>query len=385
MSSPSALIVGAGIGGLAAAIGLRRAGWSVRVLERAGHPRELGFALLLAPNAIHALRELGIADGVIDGGATLARGEMRRPDGTILRALDTSRVTAALGEPTVFVLRPVLHGLLLGAVRDALQLGQEVVAVESGGGRAIARLASGTTVEADLLVGADGLRSVVRRQLHPREASARSSGLVGIRGVAFDVQVPVPAATAAQYFGRGVEAGLTPAGRSAVYWFMSLRADDLPAGADLRDPRAAIASALQAFEPGFRAVVAATLDEDMRIDELVDREPLSEWGRGPLTLLGDAAHPMLPHAGQGAAQAIEDAVALARLVRPGQALEFTLRAYERLRGARTAAVVQLSRRNAAVGSIRHPALCRGRDWVLRHVPAGVILRSLVALGRAPEA
>src|SRR5262245_49563147 len=99
----TAVVVGAGIGGLAAALALGRGGWRVRVLEQAGSPRELGFALLLAPNAMAALRALGLADAVLAGGAVARVGEMRRPDGTVLRRLDARRLSAALGEATVCI------------------------------------------------------------------------------------------------------------------------------------------------------------------------------------------------------------------------------------------------------------------------------------------
>ena len=113
---PKALIVGAGIGGLAAAVALRRAGWDVHVFERASSPRELGFALLLAPNAMHALVELGLGDAVRHGGVITTSGEMRRPNGTVLRRLDTASLRALLDEDTVCILRPVLHGALLETV-----------------------------------------------------------------------------------------------------------------------------------------------------------------------------------------------------------------------------------------------------------------------------
>src|SRR5258705_6626158 len=111
----TALIVGAGIGGLAAAIALKRAGWEGRVFERAASPRELGFALLLAPNAMHALGALGLADAARRGGAIATNGEMRRPDGTVLRRFDTAAARALLEEDAGCILRPVLHGMLLDA------------------------------------------------------------------------------------------------------------------------------------------------------------------------------------------------------------------------------------------------------------------------------
>src|SRR5258705_8701230 len=123
----TALIVGAGIGGLAAAIALKRAGWEGRVFERAASPRELGFALLLAPNAMHALGALGLADTARRGGAIATDGEMRRPDGTVLRTFNNSTARALLDEDTVCILRQVLHGALLDAVgREAIAVASEV-------------------------------------------------------------------------------------------------------------------------------------------------------------------------------------------------------------------------------------------------------------------
>ena len=115
-SSRRALVVGAGIGGLAAGLALRHAGWDIQIFERAKSPRELGFALLLAPNAMSALRELGLKNAVLAGGVVARRGEIRRPNGDVLRRLDVSTVNTHLGEETVAVLRPLLHGALLNVV-----------------------------------------------------------------------------------------------------------------------------------------------------------------------------------------------------------------------------------------------------------------------------
>src|SRR5262245_27445551 len=112
----TARIVGAGIGGLAAAVALRGAGWNVRIFERAASPRALGFALLLAPNAMHALGELGLREAVRHGGFVATSGEMRRADGTVLRRFELAQVRALLDEDTVCILRSVLHGALLDAV-----------------------------------------------------------------------------------------------------------------------------------------------------------------------------------------------------------------------------------------------------------------------------
>ena len=117
---------------------------------------------------------------------------------------------------------------------------------------------------------------------------------------------------------------------------------------------------------------------------MCDREPLARWSDGRVTLLGDAAHPMLPHAGQGAAQALEDAVALGRLLGQGDEPQIALREYERVRSARTGAIVRLARRNARLGSFDNVVACAMRDWMIRLIPERTILKSLVAMGRPAE-
>ncbi len=386
-----ALIVGAGIGGLAAGVSLRRAGWDVRIFERAASPREIGFALLLAPNAMHALGALGLAEAARREGAVATSGEMRRPDGTVLRRFDIAAARALLDEDVICILRPALHGALLDAVgHDAIELGSEVTGFTTTGDGVAVTLANGQSAAGTILIGADGVGSVVRAQLHPAEGPPRRSGLLAIRGVAHDVVEHLGGVSGAQYFGRGLEAGVTRANERDVYWYLAPRADlvalrSLGEGGAGSGSATAIAGrcAAQFHEP-FRAIVRATRPDDLRLDELFDRDPIDDWGAGAVTLLGDAAHPMLPHAGQGAAQALEDAVALGPALRDTAAPDEALRRYERVRAARTRAIVRLARRNARMGSVTSAAGCRLRDLAIQLVPQWAILKSLVALGRPPS-
>ncbi len=245
-------------------------------------------------------------------------------------------------------------------------------------------LADGGTATGDVLIGADGVGSLIRRQLHPAEPPPRSSGLFAIRGVARDVVQHLDDSSGAQYFGRGFEAGVGRAGKREVYWYLSLRTDQY---AGSGDARATAERCARHFHQPFRAIVGATPADDLRLDELFERDPIANWGSGAVTLLGDAAHPMLPHAGQGAAQALEDAVAVGAALSDATdppSINAALRRYERVRAARTAAIVELARRNARMGSITSAAGCWMRDQVIRFIPQSIILKSLVAIGRPPS-
>ena len=372
----TALIVGAGIGGLSAAIALRQAGWQVRVFERAASPRELGFGLGLAPNAIEALGALGVADIVVARGFEPDRGEMRRMDGTVLKRAELP--PGALGGRFVMALRPALHGALLDAVgTEALSLDRDATSFSVAGSRVSLHFAQGPDAEGDLLVGADGIGSMVRRSLHPAEPPPRSSRIVAVRGAVHGAIAHLGPLSAIYYLGPGVESVFIRASETGIYWFLSLARELVPA--NVTAPAAIVAHMAPQFDATFRAITAAT--DDLRVDELFDRDPIPFWGRGPVTLLGDAAHPVLPHTGQGAAQAMVDAVALGGALRAGSDLDPALRAYENERRQKTAVLVAQGRRTARVMRMTNPVGCALRELAVRMIPVAPLTRLLVAINR----
>ena len=373
----TALIVGAGIGGLAAGVALRRAGWQVRIFERAASPRELGFALNLAPNAMVALRELGLADTILSAGAPMKAAELRRAGGRVLRRVNIAASLSNRSTPSVVALRSMLHGALLDSIGlESLVLDCTAERFSIDRGRAVLHVSNRRTFTGDILVGADGVGSVIRTQLHPDEPPPRRSGYFATRGVAYQAAPHLGALSALAVFGDGVESAAARAGPDAVYWYQSLLTSDVER-MDTRDPLSVADRVAANLDPQLHAVVRSTRLEDARIDELFDRAPVDAWGQGPVTLLGDAAHPMLPHTGQGAAQALEDAVALGIALSDGRPATESLRRYERVRAARTRRIVRSGPQIARVTTTRNKTIAWLRNTGIRLAPIRPLLAAFL--------
>jgi 2-polyprenyl-6-methoxyphenol hydroxylase-like FAD-dependent oxidoreductase len=352
-----AAVVGAGIGGLATAIALQRAGWEVTVLERAAHLRPLGAGLSIWPNGVRALRSLGLEELVES--APRGGGALRRADGSVLADFDPDLIERRYGAPLIGMHRADLHEALAGALGSGqLRLAADVVELA---GDAL-RLADGSTETADLIVGADGIDSKIRAAV-VADGRPRDSGLVAFRGIAtFDGEVP-----AGEWWGDEAIAGLLPLLGDKVYWYLAFHGDPDASG---------LGSRLPEFGSPLPEVVAATPATEVLCHRLYDRRPVAGWSRGSATLLGDAAHPMLPFLGQGACQALEDAVALAAAFDANPAVEDALSAYELARYGRTAALVGASARAARIALAGSGAGARLRNGLVAHVPAPLRLRQL---------
>jgi 2-polyprenyl-6-methoxyphenol hydroxylase-like FAD-dependent oxidoreductase len=275
-------------------------------------------------------------------------------------------------------LRPALHGALLDAVGlEAITLDSHVAGYTLERDRVILRMVDGRAVEGDLLVGADGIGSAIRRAIHPAEPPPRSSGIVAVRGAVHGAIHHLGDLSAVYYLGPGVEAALLRASETGIYWFLSLAQTLVPA--DSHDARAIVSLMSPRFDATFRAVTAAT--DELRCDEIVDRDPLPFWGRGIVTLLGDAAHPVLPHTGQGAAQALVDAVSLATALTRGPGIEDALRAYERERMEKTAALLGQGRRTARIMRMTSPVGCGIREIVIRLFPIKSFAKVFLRINR----
>jgi salicylate hydroxylase len=344
-------VVGAGIGGLTAAVTLRRAGFDVEVYEQAPELTEVGGGINLGPNAARILYRLGLAAALEREAVRPLSSHLRRwQDGrTLQRAPLNPRCVELYGAPHLTVHRADLLSIIAaGFPAERVHLGHRLAGVTDKGDRVEAAFENGARVTADLLVGADGIHSTVRAAMLGEEVP-RFARCVAYRGL-----VPVD-----RVADLGLEVGfqswLGP-GRHFVHYFVSRGCllnfvgwteHDTWSREDWTD-RATVARALAAFEgwhPQIGRIIAAA--ETCFVWALFDREPLPRWSIGRTTLLGDACHPMYPFMGQGAAQAIEDGATLAACLVAGGAGEpvEALQRYETLRRPRVTRLQELSRAN----------------------------------------
>jgi len=349
-------VIGAGIGGLAAAIALRKAGWEPTVYEAAEELRPIGAGLSIWPNGVRALRELGFAE--FTDSALSTGGALRRSDGKVLAEFDPKVLEERFGAPLIGIHRGDLHEALVGALgANRICLHSRLAGYEDGE----LRFADGSTRSADLIVGADGINSVMRAAL-VGDGEPRDSGLVAYRGVSRAAIDEV----SGEWWAPDADSGLLHLGDGRVYWYLAYRGDP--------DHDALLARASE-FDPVIGRAIEATAPEDVLVHRLYDRDPIESWSEDNATLLGDAAHPMLPFLGQGACQALEDAVALGAAIEADDSVPAALEAYERARVGRTAKLVKGSRRAARV-AILGAGAGRARDILIRLTPESLRLRQL---------
>lgn len=346
-----AILIGGGIGGLAAALALARRGVSVTVLERSPVLGEAGAGLQLGPNATRVLFELGLGETLVAKAFAPEAAEIRAATDQrlLLRNALGATAEARWGAPYLQLHRADLQALLHDAVLAAgcaVRLGASVLRIEQDTDRVRVILSDGTALEADLAVGADGVRSGVRQALFG-DGAPRFTGQVAWRGVVPVDRLPpgtVPPVAA-------VWAG---PGRHFVHYYVRGGQAVNFVGVVERDWReeswtepgdpAELQADFAGWPPVVRAICAAATSPFRWA--LFDRPPLPAWTKGRVTLLGDAAHPMLPFLAQGAAMAIEDAAVLSHRLEGASDVPQALKAYEQDRLARTRRVQAASRFNA---------------------------------------
>lgn len=343
-------VIGGGIGGLSAALGLLKAGFDVRVYEQAPLFGEIGAGIQISPNASRLLRRLGLGTALEKYGVRpLAVDQKRWDDGrTLQRGILGPEVETRFGAPYYHFHRGDLAALLAAAMpKERTHASHRLAGIEEKGESVVARFDNGASVEVDLLIGADGIHSKVRTLTFGPE-KPRFTGCVAWRGLVLAERIAHLGIEVASHNWMG------PGAHCVHYWVSAKRLMNVVCivehgtwTSESWTDRGEVADVLARFE-GWHPTVRGLIEAfpETFVWALHDRAPLPEWTRGRVALLGDACHPMLPMMAQGAAQAIEDGGALTSILsaRPDD-LPAALRRYEALRKPRATRLQEASAAN----------------------------------------
>jgi 2-polyprenyl-6-methoxyphenol hydroxylase-like FAD-dependent oxidoreductase len=372
--SKKVIIIGGGIGGVTAAIALKRAGMDVTVFERAEEIREVGSGLPLWTNALRALHTIGLSDELEQLGVQVTSVSVSTWRGDTLTDTKNDKYLKRLGTITIVVHRAELLALLLKTLgEDRVQLGMNCVGFTQDETGVCARFEGGQEVQGDVLIGADGIHSVIRTQLF----GLIKPGYVGYtcwRGLAHTTRTGLETWA----WGKGCQFGITPMSQARAYWFVQKYAPegekDKPGG-----KKSEILELFHDWHDPIPAVIEATAETDILRNDIYELKHLRQWSQGRVTLLGDAAHAMTPNLGQGACQAIEDAVALGACLKESTDIASSLKLYEKRRVTRANNITRLAHFIGQSVQWDNPMLSGARNTIIRNIPVSMAIKRFMWL------
>jgi 2-polyprenyl-6-methoxyphenol hydroxylase-like FAD-dependent oxidoreductase len=388
-----ALIIGAGIAGPVAAIFLRKAGFAAELFEAWPYSTGIGGGLQIAPNGMHVLAEIGLAEEMIRRGSVAESFDFYSQSGRLLGSLNRN-MEARFGQPAVNMCRATLNEALINQTwcsNVELRFEKRLAAIEDRADRPlVAHFTDGSTAEGDFIIGADGVHSVVRAHVLPDGPKPFDTGLIGFGGFvprevldAFPIGQRVETTFGQSgFFGYGF-CSSDPA--DGVMWWSTQPSHGVDAATFRAMSQDAIRRHLLDFHRGWHDPIPQILaaSENIVVTDTLDVATLPMWSRGRALLIGDAAHATSPHAGQGASLALEDAMRLGALMSTDQELGLTFQNFEAERRPRAEKIVALARRNgnskrefSATGAwIRDhmlklllPISGKGMDWMYAYDP-----------------
>ncbi|HET9478721.1 MAG TPA: FAD-dependent monooxygenase [Pyrinomonadaceae bacterium] len=360
-------IIGGGIGGLTVALALEEFGFEAEVYEQAPELLDVGAAIAIWPNAMRVLERLGLADKILSHAGTMKEIRWLDQRGFLLNRLSIPR--------SVALHRADLQSTLLHAVKtDSIHLGHSLTAYEQHSDKVIATFANGHTIEAEVLIGADGIHSRCRAQLLG-DGQPNFRGYNVWRGISSVSPETLPPATAIEIPGRGKRFGIGPVGHGRVGWWAAANAASQQPTVNL-DPQNELLTLFKDWYRPALELIASTAPDNILTTAAFDREPTRVWGHKRMTLLGDAIHPTTPNLGQGGCLAMEDSMVLARCFQQYGATEEALRKYESCRYTRTAAITKYSRLYGSIGQWKNP-LAHGLTTLLISLAPESVLQRLL--------
>lgn len=362
-------ILGGGIAGLTAAIALKQMGIEATIFEAAPTIKPVGAGLVLAANAIKAYRRLGIAEKIIAKGQALSTLQILNQRGKVLTSADAIAISKKYDLHNFAIHRAALHETLLAEL-DPKQLIVNKKAIgfkRLADEKVIISFADGSTYITDYLIVADGIHSAIRQQLLP-ESTPRYSGYTCWRAVIDNPGLQLNTAT--ETWGKGSRFGIVPLAGDKIYWFACMNApqnDPINRTMKVAD----LQQLFQDFHHPVPTILKNTKDTALIWNDIIDLKPISQFAFGNVILIGDAAHATTPNLGQGACQAIEDAIILADELKKHNTPSAAFAAFEKRRIPRTHYVVNTSWSMGKIAQWSHPFLVALRNALFKLLPERV--------------
>jgi len=358
-------IIGSGIAGMSCYIGLKDAGLDVRLYDRDARNSAAGF-LTLWPNAVKAFRVLGVADEILARAciknASLIQNHRAKP----IVEVPVHRIGEKSGIPIHSISRDALNKVLRSRLDESdLFENKCLKSFRQVGDKVHVQFADGEEVIVDMLLGADGAGSTVRKLMRLAD-EFRYAGRYSWNGVCENPSDQFEESRIYEIQGRGKRIGFTRLPGNKIGWYANLNL-----ASNFERPRDSIAFLEQQFKKwpmNCGAFFGRTNPEEISIARIQDKKPLTSWSRGHVVLTGDAAHPMTPDAGQGACQSIEDAAVLAIAARNEHSIGDLIRHYERKRIPRTTYIVNYSRKIGKFSNWSNPLAVKLREWTFTMIP-----------------
>lgn len=365
----SITIIGAGIGGLTTALTLQQKGLRPVIYESAPEIRPVGAGIIMASNAMQVFRQLGIHEKIENAGYRVSQVKITDEKLRTLSAIDLSRYENTYGVHNVAIHRADLQKILAEAIGfDHIHLSKRLTHIREDETYTLT-FKDGSTVHSEVVIGADGIRSVVREQLlGPGEI--RDTGQRCWRGVV-NMELPARYAHEAnEAWGKGKRFGFVKINARQVYWYAVANArlvkqNDMP-----------LADLFREFHPDMIQIIAGTPEENLFFSDIIDLKPIYQWHRRNACLIGDAAHATTPNMGQGACQAVEDAYTIGKLLQPGKSMETVFAGYEKTRIKKAHTIVNRSWKMGQMAHWENPVAAWFRNTLMKSIPSPVSEKQL---------
>lgn len=359
------LIIGGGVAGLTAAIALLKMGKSVAIYERSHQLKGIGAGFGLAANAMQALDYLGLKQDVIALGHFLDRYAIYAANGALLTDPDTKAISHVYKEDNFAINRGDLHQMLLAKIpQEFIHLGKNAVSLDQNKTSVVVHFDDGSAIESDYLLIADGVHSKLRQCLLPN-AKPRYAGYTCWRAIIDNSHINLRSGS--ETWGAKGRFGMTPLVGNKIYWYACINAK--PKSSYFANYKVAdLLGHFGKYHDPIPQILAATSNEQLLWNDIVDIAPLNQLAFGHILLLGDAGHATTPNMGQGACQALEDVAVLIDELKTDVPTAVAFKNVEKRRLKRTTYITNTSRNIGNIAQWEQPILIYCRDLLMRAIP-----------------